>query len=225
MGVGSWFPEGVSTFAADIDGVFYLIYYIVGFWFVLTQVALLYFVFRYRRREGQRAVYATGETLRQVSWILVPAAIVLVLDLAIDHAGAGVWTKIKEQLPDTQSRVRILAKQFNWEITYPGPDGRFETDDDLTIANDLHVPVDTDIIARLASKDVLHSFFLPHARLKQDVVPGREIDVWFNMTKPGEYEIACAELCGFGHYTMRGRLIVHGPEEYRAWVAERWPSS
>lgn len=221
--LSQWFPENVSTYGADVDHIFYLILYIVGAWFIATEAALLYFIIRYRRRPGQRAAYAPGNTVGQLAWILVPAAIVLLLDIAIDVAGARVWTRVKEDFPAADTRVRVLAKQFNWEFTYPGPDGQFETADDLKLDNDLHVPVGKNIQARLTSKDVLHSFFIPNVRLKQDVVPGREIDVWFQVTKAGTYEIACAELCGFGHYTMRGRLIAHAPADYQAWVRERWP--
>jgi cytochrome c oxidase subunit 2 len=223
--LSQWFPENVSTYGGDIDGLFYLIFWIVGVWFVLTEAALLYFVVRYRRRPGGAARHIAGETATQAAWVLVPACIVLLLDLAIDFAGGRVWATVKERLPDGGAEVRVIAKQFNWEFRYPGPDGRFDTADDLALDNDLHVPVNTDVRALLASKDVLHSFFIPNVRLKQDVVPGREISAWFNVTKAGTYEIVCAELCGFGHYTMRGRLVALAPAEYRAWVEKQWPGS
>ncbi len=89
--------------------------------------------------------------------------------------------------------------------------------------NSLHVPVNKVIGIALQSEDVLHSFFLPDLRLKQDAVPGRTIPVWFKATKPGRYEIACAELCGFGHTTMRGLLTVHTEEDWQKWVDSRWP--
>ncbi len=221
----NWFPENVSTYGADIDALFYLIYYIVGFWFLLTEGALLYFVLRYRRRPGQRAEYVRGDTATQVAWVLVPAVIVLILDLGIDAAGARVWETIKGEMPETEIHVRVTAKQFNWDMTYPGPDGKFDTEDDRTIENMLHVPVNQPVRATLRATDVIHSFFLPHVRLKQDILPGREIDVWFTVTKPGEYEIACAELCGFGHYTMQGWLNAHSEADYEAWVQESWPAA
>jgi heme/copper-type cytochrome/quinol oxidase subunit 2 len=89
-----WFPENISTFGGDIDGVFYLIYYIVGFWFVLTQVAIVYFILRFRRRVGIPARHVRGDRWRELAWIMVPAAIVLVLDLGIDAAGARVWDRV-----------------------------------------------------------------------------------------------------------------------------------
>lgn len=217
----TWFPENISTYGADIDGVFYLIYYIVGFWFVVSQVALIYFIVRYRRRAGVHAKYVRGDRWRELSWILIPAAIVLVLDLGIDAAGAHVWDTVKTHLPPGDVHLDLTAKQFEWLITYPGPDGKLGTPDDFTVNSELHVPSGKDVRVTLRSKDVLHSFFLPNVRLKQDVVPGRAIDVWFNVNKPGQYELACAELCGFGHYTMRGAFIVHTPEDYERWVQEQ----
>jgi cytochrome c oxidase subunit 2 len=218
--MGRWFPESISTYGADIDGVFYLIYYIVGFWFILTLAAIGYFIVRYRRRPGTAAVYVRGDRWRELSWILIPAAIVLILDLGIDSAGARVWDTVKVHLPKGDVHLDVTAKQFEWMVTYPGPDGTRGTADDFVVNSELHVPTGKDIRVTLRSQDVLHSFFLPNVRLKQDAVPGRAIDVWFNVTKPGEYELACAELCGFGHYAMRGQFIVHTPEDYDRWVRE-----
>jgi cytochrome c oxidase subunit 2 len=117
-----------------------------------------------------------------------------------------------------------MAKQFNWDFVYPGPDGQFNTADDLKLENDLNVPVDKVIRVRLSSRDVIHSFFVPVFRLKQDTLPGREINVWFKATKPGRYEIPCAELCGFGHSGMKGWLTVRSQADYDHWVQEKWPA-
>jgi cytochrome c oxidase subunit 2 len=220
-----WFPENISTFGGDIDHVFSLIYYIVGFWFLLTEAVLLYFIIRYRRRAGQPAVYNRGDTWAELAWVLVPVVIVLALDLGIDFAGGPVWANIKEHQPAGGVEVHATGKQFNWSFTYPGPDGKFDTADDVTIDNELHVPLGQNVHVTLQSKDVIHSFFIPNVRLKQDVLPGRTIRAWFNAVKPGRYEIACAELCGFGHYNMRGFLIVHPPQEYQQWINERWPAA
>ena len=118
----------------------------------------------------------------------------------------------------------MTGKQFNWEVMYPGPDGKFETGDDVQFDNDVHVPVNKVVRVLLRSKDVIHSFFVPALRLKQDALPGREIVVWFEVTKPGTYEIPCAELCGFGHSGMKGSLIVHDQAGYDAWLKEKWPA-
>jgi cytochrome c oxidase subunit 2 len=215
-----WFPENISTYGADVDRVFYLIYYIVSFWFVLTQVAIVYFIVRYRRRPGVPALHIRGDRWRELVWVLVPAAIVLVLDLGIDAAGARVWDAVKVHLPVGDVHLDVTARQFDWMITYPGVDGKLGTADDFT-ASELRVPRGKNIRVTLRSEDVLHSFFLPNTRLKQDAVPGRAIDVWFNATKTGTYELGCAELCGFGHYTMRADFIVETPEQYEEWVRKK----
>jgi cytochrome c oxidase subunit 2 len=221
----SWLPDNVSTYGADIDALFALIYYITGIAFLLTQGTLLLFLFLYRRQRGQRATYVAGNRWGELTWILVPCALVLVLDLWIDARGTETWNKVKGQVPPADLQVRVIGKQFNWEMVYPGPDGQFSTEDDLVVENELHVPTEKVVEVMLESRDVIHSFFLPHLRLKQDAVPGRKIPAWFVATKPGRYEIPCAELCGFGHSGMNGSLIVHTPEEYQQWVQERWPST
>jgi len=219
----SWFPENVSTYGGDVDGIFWFIFYITTVWFFLTEGLILYFIFRYRRKPGQKAAYVRGDTLGQLAWVFVPVVIVAVLDFFIDLHGAEVWAKIKGQLPPADLVVRATGKQFNWEFTYPGPDGKFGTADDLQLDNELHVPVGKVVRVVLTSKDVIHSFFLPNLRLKQDVVPGREITAWFEVTKPGHYEIPCAELCGFGHSGMNGVLSAHTPEDYERWLKDKWP--
>jgi cytochrome c oxidase subunit 2 len=220
-----WLPEMVSTYGGEIDSMMYLIYYIVGAWFLLTYGAIALFLILYRRRKGRRATYIEGNSLREAAWILVPCLVVLALDLWIDFRGGEVWAKVKRQMPPSDLRVQVTAKQFNWEMLYPGPDGQFGTGDDLQLENELHVPVNKVVRVVLKSKDVIHSFFLPHLRLKQDAVPGRAIEAWFEATKPGRYEIPCAELCGFGHSGMNGWLIVHPADEYEKWVKEHWSAS
>jgi cytochrome c oxidase subunit 2 len=115
----------------------------------------------------------------------------------------------------------VVPRQFEWNITYPGPDRLLDSDDDFTIRNELHVPVDRPVVVRLSSEDVIHSFFIPAFRVKQDALPGRRINVWFEATDTGEFELACAELCGLGHYRMRGRVIVHPQDEYEQWLTDR----
>lgn len=222
--MAGWLPENVSSFGGEVDGIFWLIFYITAVWFFLTEGLILYFVFRYRRKPGVKAAYVTGDNWRQFAWVLAPLAVVVILDVIIDVSGGEVWAKIKRQIPETDIIVRAAGKQFNWEFTYPGPDGKFGTEDDLQLDNDLHVPVGKPVRVNLTSKDVVHSFFLPHFRLKQDAMPGREIPVWFQATKTGEFEIPCAELCGFGHSGMKGTVYVHTPEDYQKWLKERWPA-
>jgi cytochrome c oxidase subunit 2 len=219
-----WLPENVSTYGGDIDAVFALVYYLTLGWLVLTFGTIGWFLVRYRRGGGRPAAHVRGERLGEVAWILVPVALVLVLDFWIDLRGAPAWARVKVERPPAALTIRVTGKQFNWEVVYPGPDGRFDTADDRTFENELHVPVGQAVRLELRARDVIHSFFVPNLRLKQDVVPGRVIEAWFEATKPGEYEIPCAMLCGFGHSGMKGVLYVETPEAHARWRAEQWPS-
>ena len=211
-----WLPENVSTFGGEIDSLFYLIYYITAATFVLVTVLMIVFLVMYREQPGRRATYTHGNTSLEIIWTIIPAAILIVLSFM----SVSTWAKVKRQAPDSDFELQVAAKQFNWDVVYPGADGKFGTDDDVKFDNDLHVPVNKVVRVHLSSKDVIHSFFLPNLRLKQDAVPGRTILVWFEATKPGKYEIPCAELCGFGHSGMKGWLYVHTPEEYAKWAGE-----
>jgi cytochrome c oxidase subunit 2 len=211
-----WLPEDVSTFGHEIDSLFYLIYYITAATFILVTVLMLVFLVMYRAKEGRRATYSHGNTTLEIIWTVVPAAILIVLSFM----SVSTWAKVKRHAPETDFELQVTAKQFNWEVVYPGDDRKFGTDDDKKFDNDLHVPVNQVVRVHLQSSDVIHSFFLPNLRLKQDAVPGRSILVWFEATKAGKYELPCAELCGFGHSGMKGWLFVHTPEEYKTWAAE-----
>jgi cytochrome c oxidase subunit 2 len=215
----SWLPENVSTFGSEIDSLFYIIYYITGAVFVFVTVLLVLFLIMYRHREGRPAVYSHGNTALEITWTVIPAIILLVLSFM----SASTWGKVKVHAPPSDFELQVTGKQFNWEILYPGADGKFGTQDDFKIDNELHVPVNKVVRIILKSSDVIHSFFLPNLRLKQDAVPGREVLVWFEATKTGQYELPCAELCGFGHSGMLGWLYVHSPEDYQKWAKENLP--
>jgi cytochrome c oxidase subunit 2 len=216
----SWFPENIATYGQELDDLFFLIYVITGVAFLLVTVLLVAFLVKYREQPGRRAVYSHGNTTLEMVWTIVPAVILIVLTfLSIPS-----WSKIKSRVPESDLHVRITAKQFNWEVTYPGPDGKFDTADDQTFDNEVHVPTGKPVVLHLRARDVIHSVFIPAARFKQDAVPGREILQWVEVTKPGKYEIPCAELCGFGHSGMKGYLFVHTPEAYQQWLKEKWPS-
>jgi len=210
-----WLPEDVSTFGHEIDSLFYLIYYITAVTFILVTVLMVLFLIMYRQREGRRATYTHGNTTLEIVWTIIPAAILIVLSFM----SVSTWAKVKRHAPDSDFELQVAAKQFNWEVVYPGADRQFGTPDDMKFDNDLHVPVNKVVRIHLTSRDVIHSFFLPNLRLKQDAVPGRDILVWFEATKPGKYELPCAELCGFGHSGMKGWLYVHTPGEYAQWAA------
>ena len=212
-----WLPEDVSTFGHEIDSLFYLIYYITAATFIIVTVVMVVFLVMYRDRGGRRATYSHGNTTLEIAWTIVPAAILIVLSFM----SVSTWATIKQHIPESDFEIQVTARQFNWDVVYPGPDGKFGTDDDVRIDNDIHVPVNKVVRVRLLARDVIHSLFIPNLRVKQDAVPGREILVWFEATKPGKYEMPCAELCGFGHSGMKGWLYVHSQEDYEKWAAER----
>lgn len=216
-----WLPENISTYGAEIDSLLYLIFWITSITFVLVQGALIVFLVKYRYRPGRQATYTHGNNTLEIAWTIAPSIILVILALL----SRGLWHEIKQTIPPSKYPVVVTAKQFNWDITYPGPDGQFGTGDDKTLENDLNVPVNEVVELRLRSRDVIHSFFIPVMRFKQDMLPGREILQWFEATKTGRYEIPCAELCGFGHSGMLGHLTVHTADDYTKWVQTQWPAA
>ncbi len=211
-----WLPENVSTFGVEIDWLFHLIYAITAITGILVFAALIAFLVIYRDRPGRRARYTHGNTTLEIVWTIVPALILVVLTFL----SVPAWSKIKMTQPPTDVIIQVTAKQFNWQVAYPGADGKFGTEDDKKFLDEMHVPVNKPIRVILKSQDVIHSFFVPNFRIKQDAVPGREIIAWFDATKPGKYEWQCAELCGFGHSGMKGWVYVHTAEDYAKWAAE-----
>ena len=213
-----WLPAAASTFAADLDSIFYVILVITGIIFVGVWFTLVFFVIKYRGREGRRAAYIQGNNKAELIWTLTPA--VIVVGLAV--GSQAVWSRVKNpaNFPKDALELRIEARQFAWAITYPGVDGVLGSEDDFTKYGELHVPVDRPVSFELTSVDVIHSFFVPEFRLKQDAVPGLITRAWFEATRVGEYELACAELCGVAHSFMRAKVIVHSQDEYDAWLAE-----
>jgi cytochrome c oxidase subunit 2 len=210
-------PEGVSSYSGRVDGLFSLILWITGIIFVVVEALLLVFLFRYRRREGRRARYTHGNNRLEVIWTIIPAVICVVLALL----SRRTWAEIKQQMPKDAMQIEITGEQFAWNIRYAGPDGKLGTADDIVTLNQLHFPVGRPVVATLRSKDVIHSFFLPEFRVKQDAVPGMSTRIWFDSMRVGHWEIACAELCGLGHYRMKGFVTVETPEEYEKWLAEQ----
>ena len=214
-----WLPDAGSTFAGPIDTLFLAILIITGIALVLVEVGLVTFVIRYRARPGRKAFYTHGSTRAEVIWTAIPAVTMVALGLISNHY--WVLIKDKKSVPPNAYRLGVHAKQFEWQVTYPGPDEKLGTSDDFTVRNQLHVIVNQPTAVELTAEDVIHSFFVPEWRLKQDAVPGMHITAWFQPTKTGEFELGCAELCGMGHYRMRARDFVHTPEEYKAWVAQQ----
>ena len=215
-------PVG-SSYAADIDWIFNLIFWLVGFWFVLTEGVFLYLILRFRKKPGQSAEYITGEDKRHKRWITIPHLLVLVCDVFILYGAVRVWYEVKQDLPPAQATVRVIGQQWAWSFVHPGPDGQLDTADDIATVDELHLQADTLYHYKLEARDVLHSFSVPIFRLKQDAIPGRVITGWFKPTLTGSYDIQCAEICGIGHGVMAARIFIETPEQHAAWMAAKSP--
>jgi cytochrome c oxidase subunit 2 len=241
-----WLPEAVSAHAAAVDRQFDLTLAIIGAGFILTHTALGLAVWRYRAKNGERAAGSQGNA--RIKFAL--AALVAVVFIGLAVTGQRVWAELglNREAPGAV-RVEVVAQQFAWNFRYPGPDGRFGRTDphlyndadnsigarpgplgidsrdaagkDDVVSPLMVVPVNRPISARLRSKDVIHDFYVPALRLKQDAVPGMQISINFTATKEGRYEIACAELCGQFHHQMRAYLEVRSQAEYENWLKER----
>ncbi|HED67051.1 MAG TPA: cytochrome c oxidase subunit II [Planctomycetes bacterium] len=217
-----WFPEAVSSFGGEIDHLFSLILWMVGITFVATEVLLVLIILRYSRRDPSRSHYTHGSHVLEMVWTAVPALLLLF----ILFSQMGVWSEVKIAPPhepsDPYSRenplMRVYASQFDWRVRYPDEEGNFEGENVVESAYDIYVPVDTKVFFDLVSRDVLHSFYVPNFRLKQDAIPGMKVPVWFEAREVGDFDLICAELCGWGHYKMAGRVHVLPQDEYTAWL-------
>ena len=238
-------PADLSTHGASIDQLIVVMHIFMIALFLGWAAFLVYTLVRFRQRKNHTAHY-------HVKHFKVPTYLefgVAIFEFILLAAFATpVWLSVKKVQPqmDHAVEIRVVAQQFAWNIHYPGKDNIFgKTDpklmdssnplgleasdpfgkDDVTTLNQLHTPVHTPILVRLTSKDVIHCFDLLVMRVKQDVIPGMSIPVWFEAKEEGESEIACAQLCGFGHYRMRGFLTVESKEKFNAWLAEQATSS
>jgi cytochrome c oxidase subunit 2 len=219
-----WVPAA-SSYAGDIDGLFTLIFLIVGFWLLVSEVAFFWLILKFRKKDGVPAQYIAGEQKSEKKWVAYPHYAVLVFDVLIIVFAVKVWYDIKQDLPQPQQTVRAIAQQWAWTFVHPGPDGVLDTADDITKVNELHVQVGTLYHYKLESKDVLHSFSVPVFRLKQDAIPGRLITGWFEPTRTGEWDIQCAEICGIGHGLMGARIHIESAQQHAAWMAQQSPLS
>jgi cytochrome c oxidase subunit II len=234
-------PIQASTHAAELDHMSVLVHWLMLVLFVGWGFYFLYVLFRFRKGANPRANYegAKGKISKGLEIGIVIAEMVLLVFYAIP-----AWATRVGQLPsETEATVvRVVGEQFAWNVHYPGPDGKFgRTDinlinadnplgldrrdpaakDDVTTINQLNLPVDRPVLVHLSSKDVIHSFGLYEMRVKQDAVPGMTIPVWFIPNRVGEYEIACSQLCGLGHFRMRGFITIQSDGDYRNWMADQ----
>jgi cytochrome c oxidase subunit 2 len=214
---------------------------------------LFYFAYRYQYRDGKRASYYPENHKLELLWTVVPAVIMAIMVFT----GWQAWRDIMSEAPEGAQEVELVGKQFNWIARYPGVDNNklgaynyklidnnneagldFSDEaafDDFTNPSELHIPVGKPVLIRIRARDVLHSVFIPHMRVKMDAVPGMPTRFWFRPDKTTEemrnatgnqnfkYEIACTEVCGRGHFSMRMNLIVEDEDSFKKWCAEQKP--
>ena len=215
---GFWLPPDISKHGWQIDHLFNFILVLTGVVFAATEGLLFWFLWRYDAKTNRTPVkYMHGSHNLEVIWTILPAATLLFIAIYQMNAWADVKMRKPKDMPPT---VEVTARQFEWRLRYPGPDGKLGTPDDIHHVNDLHIPVDEEVLVQLESMDVLHDFFLPNLRIKQDAVPGMSIPVWFRATDTGTYDLVCAELCGWGHYKMKGRLTIESRASFDQWLAK-----
>jgi cytochrome c oxidase subunit 2 len=238
-----WLPTGASSAAAGIDHHFATTYLLMGIVFVAAQVALGFLVWKYRAGGSAKpAQYVHGNNRLEVIWTVLT----LVLFVGLNLMSSSIWASERFDPAEPGAvRVEVTGMQFAWYFRYPGPDGKFgatkpelidpstggegavglDTTDpaskDDIVTGTMYVPVNRQVEVILKAQDVIHSFFVPSMRFKQDAVPGLAIHMHFTPITIGDYEIACAELCGLGHYKMHGMLKVVSQEEYDQWLKAR----
>lgn len=229
-----WFPQAISEHAPALDRQFLITIIVVGLSFTAAQIGLGWMVWKYRDtgKAGDRAIYSHGSNRLEVLWTVITAVIFITLAVM----GQSVWASLRlNDAPPGSYQVSVVAQQFQWNFHYPGSDGKFgrtdpsfiddsalnfvgldpadaaSADDSVTAA--LAIPVNRPVELRLRSKDVIHNFWVPQLRFKQDLVPGMEIKVHFTANRVGKYELACAELCGQLHFKMKSYMLVLPEEE------------
>ena len=215
-----YYVHNASSFAADIDNLFFVITLIIGFWFFLVFGIFVYFLLRYRRKNGVKAKYITGEKHNETRWTHYPHYAVIAMDVVIIAVNIIVWVDVKQTLPPRDNLVRVIGQQWSWSCVHAGPDGELDTQDDVLTVNDLHVKKGETYHYELQSRDVLHNFAVPAFRLRQDAVPGRTISGWFKPSKTGIYDLQCAEMCGYGHGIMGAAVIVHSEESFNTTMTQ-----
>ena len=233
-----YFTELASNWGA-IDTTVTITFIVCGIVFVLANLFMAYCILRFRNKsKDQRAKYEP-ENKRLESWLTIITTIGVVAMLA---PGLIVWGKFVSP-PENAAIVEAIGQQWQWTFRLPGKDGELGTvdarkisidnpfgmneedpngqDDVLIAGNELHIPIDRPVKFNLRSKDVLHNFTVPQFRVKMDLVPGMITWQWLTPTRIGTYEILCEELCGIGHHTMRGKVVVEEEEKYQEWLAQQ----
>jgi cytochrome c oxidase subunit 2 len=200
------FPPQASTMASQVDNLYFFLLSVSGFFAVLIAILVIVFAIRYRRRsEDDRPEPIHGSMALELTWTIIPFGLAMVMFFW----GAHVYVSLARP-PDDAMEVFAVGKQWMWKLQHM--EGRREI-------NELHVPVGRAIKVTMTSEDVIHSFYVPAFRIKQDAIPGRYTTAWFEATKVGTYHLFCAEYCGTEHAKMIGRVVVMEPAEYQAWLS------
>jgi cytochrome c oxidase subunit 2 len=200
------FPQQASTVAKDVDAYFYFLVGVSAFFALLIATLLIYFAIKYRRRsESDRPRAIEGALQLELLWTLIPFGLTMVMFVW----SAAIYVKL-ERPPDDAIQVFVVGKQWMWKLQHI--EGQREI-------NELHVPLGRPVKLTMTSEDVIHSFYVPAFRIKQDVLPGRYTTTWFQATKPGTYHLFCTEYCGTQHSGMIGSVIVMEPAEFATWLS------
>jgi cytochrome c oxidase subunit 2 len=200
-----WMPDQASTLAPEIDHLYYFLNGITAFFTVLIFVMIVYLGLKYRRKSEAMPPLVHGNFSLEMVWTLIPVVVVMVLF----GWSSALFVRMSRP-PASAMDIYIVGKQWMWFAQHPS--GVREN-------NELHVPIGKPIKLTMASQDVIHSFFIPAFRQKQDVIPGRYSYLWFTPTTVGEYHLFCAEYCGKDHSRMVGRVVVMEPAKYQAWLS------
>ena len=199
-----WLPEVASNLASKVDAVIWFITVISLVFFILISIFLVYFAIRYRRRqENEETPYITGSHVLETIWTIIPSILLIVIFVY----GFVVYKDMRTP-PEDSLEVTVIGRQWLWQFKY---------NNGKTTLNELYIPEGRPIKLVMTSEDVLHSFFVPAFRVKQDLVGGMYTYLWFTPTKTGTYELYCTEYCGTGHSAMLGKVVVMSPEEYEKW--------
>lgn len=224
--VNRWGPTPpVSSYGARFDSLFWLITTLIGVSFIIVCLMLIVPVIRDRARPGHKASFDHGKSLHDKRFTAIVSVVVFVvldawvLVVAMTDLREGYWNIPNPDDPATY-KVEVLGQQWAWNFRATGVDGEFGTADDILSTNELVVPLNRPVSFNLTSKDVIHSLFLPDMRMKRDANPGAVNIAWFEPVVAGTYDILCAELCGYAHYQMHGKLHVLDQATFDAWEQE-----
>ncbi len=238
-----WFSltENAAEHGYRIDHLLTFIHLFMAVLFIGWSLFFCYVLWRFRAKRNPRAAY---EGMRSHFSTHVEMTVILIEVLLLLGFAFPIWTQYVNRFPtpETAVRVRVVGEQYLWNYQYPGTDKKFgrrsldlvnannplgldrtdeDAKDDILAKGEMHLPVDQPVILEISSKDVIHNFAIPHLRTAQDAIPGQVIPVWFKPIRAGTYDAICGQLCGSGHYAMRGVVVVEKPEEYQAWLQEQ----